>query len=99
LNRKLYGITQDPKTNNYMIVLDDICEKCNHICNSIYFQQNFKNWTSGNNDVDKFIQGTQLSAHKMVKDVLEWIPYDRFNNIEYIAKDELSKVYRANWID
>ncbi|GES97153.1 kinase-like domain-containing protein [Rhizophagus clarus] len=26
-------------------------------------QQNFKNWTSGNYDIDKFIWDTQLSAH------------------------------------
>ena len=37
-----------------MIVL--ACEKCNKICNAIHFQRNFKNWTSGNNDIDKYIQ-------------------------------------------
>ncbi|RIA91595.1 kinase-like domain-containing protein [Glomus cerebriforme] len=31
--------------------------------------------------------------------VLEWIPYDRFYNIEYIAKGGFGKVYRAIWID
>jgi hypothetical protein len=31
-------------------------------CNSKRFQQNFGNWTSGNDDIDKFIQNTQLSA-------------------------------------
>jgi hypothetical protein len=83
-----------------MIVLDDICEKCNHICNSIYFQRNFKNWTSGNNDVDKFIQCTQLLAHNNIKEALEWITYDRLYNIEYIAKDEFDDTYIvANWID
>ena len=30
---------------------------------------------------------------------LEWIPYNRFYNIEYIAKGGFGKVYRANWID
>jgi hypothetical protein len=83
-----------------MVVFHDIkCEICNHTCNSIYFQHNFINWTSGNNDIDKFIQSTQLSAHNDVKEVLEWIPYNRFNNIKYIAKGEFNKMYRANWID
>src|SRR5215475_6070972 len=82
-----------------MIVLNDICKKCNHICNTIYFQRNFKNWTSGNNDIDKFIQDSQLSAHKDAKKALEWIPYDRFFKVKYIAKDKFSKVYNANWID
>src|SRR5581483_5093525 len=32
------------------------------LCNSNRFQQNFKNWTSGNSDVDKLIQESQLNA-------------------------------------
>src|ERR1051325_8756338 len=31
-------------------------------CNSKRFQQNFKNWTSGNSDVDRLIQESQLNA-------------------------------------
>ena len=46
-----------------MLVLSENCKECNYVCNAIHFQQNFKNWTSGNNDIDKFIQVTQLSAH------------------------------------
>jgi hypothetical protein len=81
-----------------MIVLNK-CKKCDDLCSAIYFQQNFANWTSGNNDIDKFIQNTQLSIHgkyKVYKNALEWIPYDRFYNIKYIAE---KKVYQANWID
>ena len=91
-------MTQDPEDKNYMVVLKDICEKCNCVCNTIHFQRNFNNWTSGNNDIDKFIQDTQLSANRY-NNVLEWIPYDRFYDIEYIAKGGFGKVYRANWID
>ncbi|PKY56632.1 kinase-like protein [Rhizophagus irregularis] len=60
------------------------------------FQQN---WASGNDDIDKFIQDTQLSAHDDVNKALEWIPYNKLYDIEYITKDELGKVYRAIWID
>ncbi|PKY23749.1 hypothetical protein RhiirB3_438053, partial [Rhizophagus irregularis] len=98
-----FGITQDPKTDNYMIVLNYKCKKCSSICNTIHFQYKFidwtSDWTSGNNDIDKLIQDTQLSSHKDLKEVLEWIPYDSFYNIKYIAEDEFGKVYRANWID
>jgi hypothetical protein len=77
-----------------------ICEKCYFICYAIHFQQNFINWTSGNDDIDKFIQNTQLSVHNITyyvfEKALEWIPYDRFYNIKYVAEKE---VYRANWID
>ena len=101
VSHKLYGITQDPETKNYMMVLKDICGKCNEICYAIHYQRNFKNWTSGNNDIDKFIQDIQLSVHTIfeVYKALEWIPYDRFYDIKYIARDEFGKVYKANWID
>ena len=84
-----------------------LCEECNQentgpmwckACNAKHFQQNLETWTSGNVDIDKFIQDTQLSANDNYK-VLEWIPYDRFYNIEYIAKGGFGKVYRAKWID
>ena len=61
-------------------------------CNSKHFQQNFKNWTSGNSDVDKLIQESQLIS-KNCGEVLEWIEYDRFNNIEYITKGVLGKQF------
>ena len=85
-----------------------ICKGCKRIntgiywcqpCNSKRFQQNFKNWTSGNSDVDKLIQESQLNA-KNFGEVLEWIEYyDGFKNIEYITKGGFGKVYKANWND
>ena len=84
-----------------------LCEECNQentsyewckACNAKHFRQKFEKWTSGNVDIDKFIQDTQLSANNYKK-VLEWIPYDRFYDIEYIAKGGFGKVYKANWID
>uniref|UniRef100_U9U8R1 Protein kinase domain-containing protein n=1 Tax=Rhizophagus irregularis (strain DAOM 181602 / DAOM 197198 / MUCL 43194) TaxID=747089 RepID=U9U8R1_RHIID len=83
------------------------CEECKQkntgsgyckTCNVKRFQQNFQNWTSGNNDIDKFIQDNQLSAN-FYDQVLEWIPYNKLYDIEYIAKGGFGKVYRAKWID
>jgi hypothetical protein len=42
---------------------------------------------------------SQLSAHGNASKALEWIPYDRFYDIKYIAKGGFGKVYKANWID
>ncbi|GES99709.1 kinase-like domain-containing protein [Rhizophagus clarus] len=84
-----------------------LCKKCNQtdenykwckVCNAKRFQQNFINWTSGNNDIDKIIQNSQLFANNPEK-VLEWISYDRFYSIKYIAKGGFGEVYKANWID
>uniref|UniRef100_U9TW19 Uncharacterized protein n=1 Tax=Rhizophagus irregularis (strain DAOM 181602 / DAOM 197198 / MUCL 43194) TaxID=747089 RepID=U9TW19_RHIID len=72
------------------------CEECGgYYCNVMYFQKDFKSWTSGNNDIDKFIKNAQLSSHSGNK-ALEWIPYDKLHNIKYIEK---IGVFKANWID
>ncbi|RIA94176.1 kinase-like domain-containing protein [Glomus cerebriforme] len=68
------------------------------ICNSKRFQQNFNNWTSGNDDIDKFIQNIQLSALSHYQ-LLEWIPYERFSKPIYIAEGGFGKVYKAKWKD
>jgi hypothetical protein len=72
-----------------------ICKKCNLICYTRRFQQNFKNWSSGDDDIDDFIQDTQLSSHDDIGKALEWISYDKFYDIEYIAEGR----QRAKWID
>ncbi|GES87538.1 kinase-like domain-containing protein [Rhizophagus clarus] len=86
---------------------EGICKECGQKntgyewckeCNAKHFQQNFKNWTSGNDDIDNVIQGTQLSAIYN-HGVLEWIPYNKFYDIEYIAKGGFGKVFKAKWID
>jgi|ERR1051325_422509 hypothetical protein len=62
------------------------------------FQPNFKNWTSGNDEVDKFIQESQLKAESHLE-VLEWIEYDSFENIEYLARGGFGTVFKAIWKD
>src|SRR5438034_1302284 len=84
---KKYGLCKEckqPKTNYYW------CQ-----CN---LQQNFKNWTSGNHDIDNFIQKAQLKA-KNYREVLEWIEYDKFENVEYLAKGGFGTTYKAIWKD
>src|SRR6266542_6283112 len=83
-----------------LIKSDERCGQCNYVCNVIHFQHNFNNWTSGNNDIDKFIQDAQLSIHSYndLYKAIEWIPYNRFHNIRYITNEEFGEVY-ANWID
>ncbi|GBC01335.1 hypothetical protein RclHR1_41460001 [Rhizophagus clarus] len=98
-HHKIYGMTQDLETKNYMVVFDNKCEKCKYECNTVYFQRNFDKWTSGDNDIDKFIQSTQLSAHRNITEALEWIPYDRLYEIKYLTGSESDKVYSAGWID
>jgi len=81
-----------------------LCPECNkpntfgywcNQCNAKRFQQEFPNWTSGNNYIDNFIQEAQLNAMEPWE-VLEWIPYNRLTNIKYLAKGGFSTVYKAN---
>ncbi|CAB4420323.1 unnamed protein product [Rhizophagus irregularis] len=67
-------------------------------CNSQYFKQNFKNWTSENHDVDEFIQKAQLNAKNM-RQIIEWIEYDKFENAEYLAKGGFGITFKAVWKD
>ena len=67
------------------------CQPCNA-------QQNFQNWTSGNHDIDEFIQKTQLKARSN-DEVIEWVEYDRFKNVEYLAKGGFGTTYKATWKD
>ena len=103
-----YGITKHPETNNFMMVIHynyDACEVCIQpntfyswcqSCNAQHFQQNFKNWTSKNCDIDECIQNSQLKA-KCCEEVLEWIEYDKFENVEYLAKGGFGITYKAIW--
>src|SRR5438876_3810605 len=81
-----------------------LCKKCkqpknnNWWCRMCTIQQNFQNWTSGNHDIDEFIQKAQLKA-KNESEVLEWIEYDRFESVEYLAKGGFGTTYKATWKD
>jgi hypothetical protein len=56
----------------------------------------FKNWTSGNFNVDKLIRDSQINARNSLEK-LEWIEYDNFENIEYVAKGGFGIIYKAIW--
>jgi hypothetical protein len=88
---KVFGLCKEckqPNTGYYW------CQPCN----SKHFKQNFKNWTSENYKVDKFIQKVQLKA-KYHTENLEWIEYDRFENVKYLAKGGFGIIYKAIWKD
>ncbi|CAB4418734.1 unnamed protein product [Rhizophagus irregularis] len=84
-----------------------LCKECKQIntgyhycrsCNSQYFKQNFKNWTSGNHNIDEFIKKAQLKA-KNEKQIIEWIEYDKFEDVEYLAKGGFGTTFKAVWKD
>ncbi|RHZ85820.1 hypothetical protein Glove_60g89 [Diversispora epigaea] len=70
---------------------------CHH-CNSKQFQNEFDKWTSGDREIDKFIQQVQLNANKY-QGVIEWIPFGKLANVTYLAKGGFGTVYKADWLD
>src|SRR6266498_3751273 len=58
------------------------CKKCDPF-------RIIEGWTSGNNDIDKFIKDTIYDAKETVKSYgvkfLQWVPFDRFENINQIG--------------
>ena len=82
-----------------------ICGECNEPgtgwrwcqpCNAKRFKENFKNWTSGNKDIDEFIQHSQLNAVHCTK-CLEWIPFENFQDVNYVTRGGFGKIYSAEW--
>ena len=67
------------------------CEECGEkytiynkwckLCQIDKLKKNFANWTSGNEKIDNFIQEMQLKINSYKDIIVEWIPYNQFDNI------------------
>ena len=86
---------------------NEICPECHQKhdkydwckpCNSKHFQNDFNNWTSGNDKIDKLIQDAQLNVN-YYWEVIEWIPYDRFKDVKQIGRGGFGTKHYARWID
>ena len=84
-----------------------ICENCSQeclatlyceLCVRNYLKANFPNWTSGNDDIDNLIRECQMET-LMPKKVIEWIPYNKLQDIKYLTEGGCSKIYTAGWIN
>ena len=85
MHDKVYGISQNPDTKDYIIVLQDM------YCKVLSINENKK--------VDNLIQEMQLKIKNKEDIIFEWIPYNKFDNIEEINKGDFATVYSAIWKD
>ncbi|RHZ82923.1 hypothetical protein Glove_103g24 [Diversispora epigaea] len=67
-------------------------------CIRKYLENNFRNWTSENEEIDKLIQECQQKTISP-QCVIEWINYDQFENIEYLTEGGCATIYTAMWKD
>ncbi|CAG8518658.1 21912_t:CDS:2 [Gigaspora margarita] len=65
------------------------CEHCIHN----YLRQHFKDWTSGNDMIDKIIQDCQQQTQQPHR-VIEWIPFVNFKSVQRLTENS---VYTAFW--
>jgi hypothetical protein len=78
------------------------CPECRNIgkpycskCNAAHWAT-FSKWSSGDQPIDDLIRETQNTATAHYQ-VLEWIPYDEFEDIEHFADGGFGSVYKALW--
>src|SRR5947207_7277656 len=72
------------------------CKKCVPSCI-------IEGWTSENSEIDEFIKDTIYNAkYDYIQNCplfLEWVPFDRFEDIQQIGDGGFAKVYSAKCID
>jgi len=84
-----------------------LCNECNQkreflyethqVCNVCYKAKTLYK-PSGNKVIDDFIKYTLINGNKSAGR-MEFVPYDRFKDIEFLAEGGFSKIYKATWID
>jgi hypothetical protein len=73
---------------------DEWCKECE--INNL--KLNFGNWTSGNDEIDNFIQKMQLKIDLTEDIIIEWIPFNQFIDVKLIVEeDDFTKIYSAVW--
>ncbi|RHZ85801.1 hypothetical protein Glove_60g65 [Diversispora epigaea] len=60
------------------------------IHDEIRIENNFGNWTSGNNEIHKTTAPDR---------VIEWIEYDKFDDVEHLTEGGCTTIYTAIWND
>ena len=84
-----------------------LCNECNRkrkfydeshqVCHVCYKAKTVYK-SSGNKVIDDFIRHTLINGDKLAGR-MEFVPYDRFKDVEFIAEGGFSKIYKATWID
>jgi hypothetical protein len=102
----LYGIAQNPDTKDYVMVLkNQYCKGCGEKytairkkwCKPCHIKNANAISSSKNEKIDDLVQEMQLKINCDTDKIFEWIPYDQFNNIKEISKDDFSILYSTTW--
>src|SRR2546421_10213098 len=89
--------------DNY-IEICGLCPDCNKPntgrawCDTCDPGRFLKERTSGNREIDNIIYEAQRKT-RHYDDNLEWIPYDRFQELKPIGEGGFAKIYSAIWLN
>ncbi|GBB88961.1 hypothetical protein RclHR1_15590002 [Rhizophagus clarus] len=102
---KIYGISQNLNTKDYIIVLGDLCKNCCDQytelwysrwckpCQINYLKENFANWNSENEKIDEFIQEIyKYGKFEYEKKPNEEVTLKYLNNSQNIVSEFLNEV-------
>ena len=66
-----------------------------------YHKQFYKaEWSSGDEEIDSLInECNKITMSYVDVHFFEWIPFERFKNVEYLAKGGFATIYKADWLD
>src|SRR6266511_1943509 len=94
LNNATYKYGEPKECNKCRLTRysDRFCENCI----SLYLQELFNTWTSGNDIIDNFIQKCQKLS-SLPGYIMEWIPFGQFEEVKYLTKGGFGSIYTAKW--
>ncbi|CAG8604134.1 35017_t:CDS:2, partial [Racocetra persica] len=87
-----------PRCNSSVFYVDEIGnENCACLQNDL---ANVLKRNTGNELLDTLIMRCQINqANRSTKNIIEWVPYENFDNIELISDGKYGAIYFATWLD
>ncbi|CAG8652353.1 8657_t:CDS:2, partial [Ambispora leptoticha] len=69
-----------------------------HSCETTWFKENYSKWTTGDLQLDSIIKKSQAEAD-ISGDYFEYIPFDKFELVEFHKAGTFSEIYSAIWLE
>ena len=106
---RLLGVSRQESTGNLVLVAEKFCNTCGGLfprtladgpwCDKCNIKQLMEGWTTGNDEYDAIIRGTQGDASSFAYVCLKWIPSHQLQNLRELAKGGFGTIYAADWTE
>jgi len=85
------------KLNNSLIHIGDELNKKEALCKGCEKEIEKLTKKCGNEKMAEFLYQCKLNSKNRDR-YIQWIPFNEFKNIEYLAKGDFGEIYKATWI-